>query len=1580
MAVPKDNPQAASNTFNKGLVTDLDKSYQGEGTWTHARNAVNNSLDGKVGAIGNEPANISCITLPYELIGAIPAYGDTWVLFTTNDVDSEIGLFTESECKYETVVNNRCLGFDRRHLITGTARRTFDCSVKVYWQDALNPDRVMDVKDPPYIINKVLQGDCYIDVSTGVLDCDKLRLVPLMTIPQMYMSKGRGAGTLPNGTYQLFAGYAVNSIRITDYIAQSNPISVWHHDNICSGVQVEIQGSDPDFDEIELVMVSTVNGQTLARRLGIFSARQSMIYVDSIDPTAPIIKLSDLLLDTPSYEKSDYINSVGDYLLRSGIYTRPDINYQPQANNIKVLWNCVEREAKYYGNGGAYTSYAMDEQYALFIRWVYDTGERTASFHIPGRPPTASDMQLVATADAGVEQYLGLTPYRWRVENTATVTSLPNIYIQDGLLIAAGRCGYWEAETEIYPDNQPEIWGNLCGKKVRHHKMPDATVSPLLVHYKQGGGWVHTLNLQFYDVEYPKDKNGQPIPGIVGYEFLRGSREGNKTILAKGMLNNMRGYDIPEGGSYKGLYMNFPFNDRGGDFYHTTNQGIMQNGRKFDDLSSPLYQVYNDIFTFHSPDTNFARPYLNATELKVYNVMMGTADAIFEECWHHPKFKLMTNFSGTLLDILAVIAALNAMGTAASQQISISGDSDVPMDMGIANPFQNFNSGGVVTGDIAFIQNEIQFFAQVAVNVMAIQAMVAHGVWDRQITKIFLAFVKEQQYAIQYNGHAHYDRFVTSPKGNLRRSVDASQYVGSGLQEFGASFRINNVLRAPYVAVQTRRGFTFTDEQNGFSDSSVFDFSRIMAPNASTPGGATIGIKKHFSWTRHSDGSVHPAQVSSYYAALKVSLPNQYGPIDTIKQVPIWNYKQIFELAPGTSGGTDSVSGGDVYVGRYTEKNPFPLFNNWLVGEPDLFVYDYRQAYQIPFTRYWVYSTPDQNDLFMQPHKHRHLTRIGYGQYYVSVDDFFTNPFNAGLYWMKDAYFYLHVNSVRDFFVESEINVGYRDWEDVMSKRHYDPERYTDLANLFRSDVMKENQNFFKYDFSLSINRFYNQHLSQGKLLPRDFDPEKAETCYSYYNRRVIYSLPQKEELKRDNWLYFLVNNYKDFPSIVSSIKPIGGNGALVMMEDSPPVQMQGTDTLQTTGGIKVSVGDGGLFNQPLQALAGADKSFEYASCQSTYGVMATPRGVFWPSQNAGKVFGHTEKGLEEISSYGMRWWFAKYLPSYLLAAFPDYPYPDNPVIGVGCQMIYDSTNEVLYLTKRDFRPLGFVCMEPKTGTFYPCLDGPTVPSINAGPASPGANPMGINIAPATGIVLGDPNYFEDASWTISYDVKYRFWISWHDWHPNLMIPARDHFFTAKGRGVWKHNDRHDLFCNYYDEVYGFEVGFIYNSGMNVATLRSIEYMLDTYRYKANGRDKYQVLDYGFNRAMIHTDEQNSGMLILEDQPKNDPVGNLQFPQYAGTQLRVLQSKEEQKYRFNGFWDATKNRGEFVPNTIHMMATGANGYTFQLNPLYFDYNKSPLERKRLRNYSTNVWLRRTLPADNKMIFKFSQAKINPSYR
>jgi hypothetical protein len=130
-------------------------------------------------------------------------------------------------------------------------------------------------------------------------------------------------------------------------------------------------------------------------------------------------------------------------------------------------------------------------------------------------------------------------------------------------------------------------------------------------------------------------------------------------------------------------------------------------------------------------------------------------------------------------------------------------------------------------------------------------------------------------------------------------------------------------------------------------------------------------------------------------------------------------------------------------------------------------------------------------------------------------------------------------------------------------------------------------------------------------------------------------------------------------------------------------------DTLKTSLDTKITIGDGGLFSQPLQNVVNSDLSNEYGSCESLRSVVNTPIGLFFISQAQGKIFHFNGQTLDPISNAGMKWWFNKYLPSQLVKQYPvleDSPLSDNPVVGVGCQTIYDPNDDLVYFMKRDYR------------------------------------------------------------------------------------------------------------------------------------------------------------------------------------------------------------------------------------------------------------------------------------------------------
>ena len=1837
MADQQQNPGAVTNTFTKGMVKDYNETFVGEGLWTHARNAVNNSHDGQVGVLGNEPSNLHCVTLPYTFIGSIYLIEGEWAVFTTDDVNSEIGIFDENNCTYKTVINDPSLNFKRTNLITGAFRKRFDCERLVYFDDGLNPSRFMDLDKPPLKYTEKLVNDCLVKtiITPHQLDIEQLRIVPLLSPPCITLKKGATAGTLPNGSYQACIAYTINKAKVTDYIGLSQVQSLFTHENVSCSLEVEITNIDQTFDEFELVLFTNINSQSVAKRIGWYSTTQGTISVDRWDTEYETVPISQVVFRSEPIERSDAMYAVGDYLLRVGTHSKFKFNYQPQANNITASWIATQYSSDYYAKGGHNAGYMRDEQYAFFIRWVYNTGERSESYHIPGRAPLASDRINIIGGDAF--ETIGsdaISRELWQVENTATIdTIVPTTLADGGIVIAKGKMGYWES-TEKYPADKGDIWKDLCGKNIRHHKMPDETVSNLLSSSNNNGTNIVILGVEFENITHPLDQNGEPIDSIVGYEILRGSREGNKSILGKGLFNNMREYTIP-GNTSKGLFQNYPYNDLNADPYLTADQQTGENGSpdpKNNKLSTPFKK---NIFSFHSPEVSFSNPYLNVNEVKIYQEHYGQTEGSFQTPYKHPKFKIASDFSSIVSKIGSVVSAARVIydiaaavatgvgGGINTPPISIPASADIPMSSNLTVPLiNNFPVFDLVLGTGLSYGNPVIAAKNSASTIYNLAVEGAFLIFtipilDEQITKIIMSLIPKRQYAAQYNSHGFYNKNLQSVNGNRRRKVVNAAYVGSHIQSFmsaTASYQINNINRSKNLVIEV--GADINNPTN-------VDNSRF------TMGDAGINV-----------GDNAPSKtIASHYGALKLAIPSQYGQLESIKQVGVYSCVNLTKPIKTSKYNTSVLFGGDIYVNRFTEKNTMFFFNDWLMGQPDEIEYDYTLHINIPYPRFWVNNT-QKHSFFRLANDYRVLDR---------------RDSSGVTFFVKRGYFYLFNSGVRDFFVESEVNLAYRDWEDDNNKRHYDPHRFVDINSMFRSDIIQSG-NYYKYDYSLSISKLAGSHITWGTMLDRDYDPAVAATCYTYRPNRAIYSLPQQLEAKKDNWRAFLTNNYKDFLSKVTSVKSVNKTGALFMMKNQSPLQFMGIEELKLDGtGAKITIGDGALFSGPqqLQKISNSDDAYEYASNQNKFSTINTLHGLFWVSQNQGKVFRHSsytgygQSPLEEISAQGLRWWMAKYLPSELLKSFPSYPLYDNTVKGVGVQTIYDNVNEMVYFSKKDYKPLRNDLMFDENGDFYyldgyttitlpsttvtTCADGYTLidgvcvktetidaiqsgttvqttrtpyqvygingtkvyntPDINGsftllntsnafwkasssapntqigqlnnGPVNrlaiwgvasdgtvvnnytaggtvdvppintwigfnvcinivetktyyvclaadnkyrmsldgvqiladetaslntfnylhiypvvitagnhiltvegyntgvkagfgceifdlsniPSGNtvvdylnqqtdytnldpvtifttrtvtafssnlyscPQGYGLSnpscvapvctkvltqsPTTTVIPGktiingkkvytaftNKEVWEDASWTISYDPKTKAWISYHDWHPTFMVPARDHFMTVNGNSIWKHNVRHDSYCNFYGVDYPFEVEFISSTGQSVNTVRNIEYMLELYKYHNDGRDKFHVLDENFDQAMIYNSEQVSGLLILEEKAKNNPVAMLAYPKIGANDITINFSKVEQKYRFNQFWDITKDRGMY--NTaldVSMFNTKANGYEYQINPSYVDYAKPALQRKKFRHNVNRVWLKKGVSGNLKMILKITNQKIQNSPR
>jgi hypothetical protein len=1932
---------AKTNSFNKGMNKDNTDIYMSEGLWYNAINAINNSHYGESGSIGNEPSNRFCTEAPYTIIGYAFIRETEWVLFSTNNIGSEIGIFDESKCSYTTVINDDCLNFKTTHLITAFVKENYDCTFSAYWQDNLNPDRTMNLNNVPYICEPASENPCDGEVCTDRLDCDKIRLHPLIKQPCVTIRKALGAGQLNNGSYMAVIAYSENGIRLTEYSMPSVPQGLWQDSGQGGSIQIDLSDLDEEYEEYELVVISVVTQQAIAKKVGYYNINQKTVVLDIIQGSLETVPLSYIPLRNVVYERSEKMAAVNGYLIRSGVSTQPYINYQIQANKIRTNWVAVEYDANFYWNGGNHVGYMRDEVYSFFIRWIYNTGNRTASYHIPGREAVPSDLVNITTGDV-VDP---TETQAWQVYDTSTYSPSTGVEKDGGIVIARGNMAYWES-IERYPTN-PEVWGDLCYEPIRHHKMPSNETIHI---HNQGGTRIIILGVEFSNIEPPVDANGNPIPDIVGYEILRGSRENNKSIITKGLFSNMVEFNVNGSiGNRKGLFENYPYNDLRPDPFLSDDYDTLDN----DTISGPaqwensprLNKYKRNYLAFHSPEIHFERPAFGTNYIKIYTEEKGISIGSYELPYKHPRFKLLTDTAFILATGVGLgIALIEGLGktTIKGGNFPLAAGSggvyaDATRESAPAATISDLISGGTLSaissGGSLNIVGIVAGIVQMAVQI---------AFWLPKGMDVVLDIIRNmanfRDYALQYNSHGFYSNYTNVNNSSVpaaypkcfRRKVQNNmiKYIGMHVQDFDSTYRINNLNRTKFVCLKVT-----SDLPNPASADNSKKRVKDLA-------GGSSGI------THKNPFGEFSSSICQYYGAIKVDYQNQYGQLYGIVQIPTDSC--VYEITPavGLTYSTSAIFGGDVYINRYTEKMPYYFFNTWMLGELDGTEWDYRNYVNGPAPRYWAdYANFDASDFSMSLAWNFPTDILPTLQTTTPSDSYrLDSPGNGTTLRLvrKHNWFYLFYNGVRDYFTESELNMAYRDYGLEDFQKFYDVYGFSfnDISTMFRSDIISK-PTYYKYDLSLSSSKLFNNLANWGNILPRDYDPQVYSSCFEYYPRRSVYSLQQRSGLRRDNWRNYLPLNYKDFYGRINIIKPLNATGCIILFEDAEPTTFVGQDQLQTQAGTKVSIGDSGLFQQNFQSLVNADDALSYGASISSRAAVNTPYGLFFVSQDIGKVFTSNGTGLEEISRTGLKFWFAENLPSKMLEMYPNFPWYDNPVAGIGVQAIYDSTYELLYISKKDYRPLRddllfddpngipyYICGEsvPPDIPYEPpviipceggCPDGSviingecviesTVPAeftgptleidsatnnvvynkfgirlypdissqtkplkgvgdnstykvrasngtgtiitplvnvqnelwntsgtcggqtrgrlniagvwpnggmnpqdtdvcfsfcttipetkqyligiagdnevkifidgtlwvylsardsagqedsfvtvpftswhvfpvtlpagtrtirlcgrnhnsiaafageiyditlaqfqasglltpytsaVNCGPTPADLEPFiifstrdfideeipdpegqghyvcpdgstmiesgcdvplceittivpggpcpdcqlgisavnidygqsvtltwstqnatsvtmnnGIGTLPLNGSMtvtpagnttyailienaegeqklcevsvelnpviqkcpcaFDDPLCFEPCNWTVSYDPKSKMWISFHDWLPSLMMPSYQNFYTIKNNQIWKHNDRWDSFCNYYDVDYPWEIEYPIVTPNQITTLRSFEYYLDVYKFYNEGKDYFHVLDENFDRAILYNSEQISGILRMRIKQKSNPLDILANPVIGPDYIEILYSKEENKYRFNTFWDITNDRGEFSGTKLPMWKTECAGYKKTINPDYVDYNKSPLEHKKFRHYGNRVILRKNISGDNKMILKLTNVK------
>ena len=1465
------------NLATTGLNLDQSLNQVPKGQLTYALNASVENFDSNSVNYQNEPGNEFCVEFPqgYALIGShFIVEKNKQIFFISNAVTggSQIGYMDNNDCTYRVLVNAPCLNFNINHPIHKCVHRITNCSTEIYWTDGVNPRRYLDIDDIPKILR--FGSPLCSPVYTDDVDCNQLKLQPNFNIPNLSVVDVVSGGNLIAGTYQFAIQYSdpVGN-PFTSYYSVTNPTPIADTSittanfnyPVGKSIVVSINNLDStgQFQYFNLAVIKTINAISSVSLVGTYFIENSNEQITYTGQSIIELSINDIFEKFPYYEIAQDLTAVQDILVWDQLTSIDRINYQQIANKITLEWESwrIPSTENYADeiNATNLRGYLRDEVYAFEIVFLLRNGKQTDGFHIPGRAKNiidsllpnipATDPDFIGNADPDTNS----SSY-WKIYNTGTVAGFSSGYSSSPSYKGPyqyGEFSYWES-TDEYPCNT-NVWGDLAGQKIRHHKFPDVAISPIYESklFTSPSGMVMGNNAVFpigvkldtYQIQSlisTSDLTTEEKEDIVGFKIVRGDRSTNKSIVAKGMLRNVGEYSREE---QKFFFANYPYNDLTPDpFLNTANNAYAAECNAFDiDITllmpDPVTGINSAVVEYYDCNTNklTVKKYTEALKYTVCSIgkprITNNAEGIisytnydvysldsgifgnFEAEWDDittgitQQTVYSTEFEvrvvvGTIPVCIADCGGNTQIRYVNSYRSPISCGTEAPLDaVTDDNRYrQIFNSpetsfGQPFLGDVLKLES-VMFgsgkghFVQVKDNAKykllseaaqraALESSERLGgiTTPFNATAMFTAYqayltiyvngITRRNYAYSFNSIADYNYGVSVPdtKGLKQRTLDISTYLIPGVQAVGDTLPINNYQRESSVYLRTdisKPALPFPDNSPNMlsgSNSIVTDQSRFTI---SEIGNCSVPAKEE------------PVNVVSYYASLKNVVTNQWG--------QIYSYDTLdtgYQYILNSNSSATTVFGGDTFISRFAFKTKLPFFIDNRVNAPDDSDIFYDEIGNIAYPKYWHssrsilknYAVKDMgimsNIISYKAHNfdcsNDGVVTTGTATTSLVLTTTTTTtifgevtPSSTLTYY--DGYFYLFAYGVPNFYCESSYNTDLRQ---AFNNREGDfwPHVSTDIPDdwVQESFVSIANDNTYTYNTSFSKQNRENTFTH----LPGDWE---EKLCYTIYPFRAIYSDLQNTDADNrvNNWLVYRAVSYFDFPQNYGNLITLDGiqNKAVLARFENKTLMYNNLLTMDTSNPQAAYLGNPTLF-KGAPPIDFAETDLGYVGTQHKM-LLKIPQGQVTVDAKRGQVFLITGTQVTDLSGFGsgMNRFFTDHLAFEILRFFPKVNI-DNHFNGIGLHGVYDSKYDRIIITKLDYTPTSVnVKYNEVEKKFYysKIVNGVTINEF---------------------ISTSNSEYFCNKSWTLSFNLNTKSWISFHSYIPNWYIAENNFFYSG---------------------------------------------------------------------------------------------------------------------------------------------------------------------------------------------------------
>lgn len=441
------------------------------------------------------------------------------------------------------------------------------------------------------------------------------------------------------------------------------------------------------------------------------------------------------------------------------------------------------------------------------------------------------------------------------------------------------------------------------------------------------------------------------------------------------------------------------------------------------------------------------------------------------------------------------------------------------------------------------------------------------------------------------------------------------------------------------------------------------------------------------------------------------------------------------------------------------------------------------------------------------------------------------------------------------------------------------------------------------YDEVYLYNKDYSVYASPQRLSSLPVKYDYCNECSGKHPYRIYYSQLDDQEGLEDNYRKILPLSYRDLDGSQGPISALVNNFSNLYALTTHTTYFIPTrpQSLGTNEGA-IYIGTGEVLSLPPRQLKVTN--YEYGGTSHQSSITQCEYGTLFIDDYSGTPFLLTNE-LVSLAD-GLRNYFEENAPlklvNYLNSLGLSYPHK-VPTAGLGYTTCYDPRHKRLIVHKKDYLPTVTVSHGNLGGELT-------------------LNSRGEFINTKKKVIpIGDPAYFKDMSYTLSYSFITSSWVSHHSYFPTYLLNNYETFFSQPSTGLWKHGK------GKYQTFYGLKHDHVIEATLNEDA--SVSKVFDSVIYESEASINSSYSDVTFDRFVAYNDRQTSSLLTLVP-------ANL-FSTNASSTTTSLLRKKDNYYRISDFRDLSINdQAAFIDESPNLSKV--------------DLNKSLFTAQRLRDY------------------------------